>query len=108
MNALERRQAILELLCERRFEKMENLAFEFSVHECTIRRDIQELSLSYPLYTKTGTYGGVYVMDGFNLRTKYLNIKQKELLERLKEKLNANDKEILESILTGFTRPMKK
>ena len=108
MNALERRQAILELLCERRFEKMENLAFEFSVHECTIRRDIQELSLSYPLYTKTGTYGGVYVMDGFNLRTKYLNIKQKELLERLKEKLNADDKEILESILTGFTRPMKK
>ena len=82
MNALERRQAILELLCERRFEKMENLAFEFSVHECTIRRDIQELSLSYPLYTKTGTYGGVYVMDGFNLRTKYLNIKQKELLEK--------------------------
>ena len=47
MKALERRQRILETLCERRYEKVENLAFEFSVNESTVRRDIQELSLSY-------------------------------------------------------------
>lgn len=51
MKALERRQALLELLCERRYEKMANLAFEFGVSRQTIQNDVLELSLSYPIYT---------------------------------------------------------
>lgn len=51
MKAIERRQELLNTLCRRRHDKIDNLAFEFCVSERTIRRDIQELSLSYPIYT---------------------------------------------------------
>ena len=45
MKTLERRQALIELLCERRCEKIDNLAFELGVSGRTISRDIQALSL---------------------------------------------------------------
>lgn len=48
MKALERRQALIETLCKRRHDKVCNLAFEFGVNERTIRRDIEQLSLSFP------------------------------------------------------------
>ena len=61
MKANERRQALLEHLCEVRQSTLENLAFHFSVSLSTIRRDVLELSLSYPVYTVCGKYdGGVY------------------------------------------------
>ena len=105
MKALERHQAIIELLCERRTEKIENLAFEFSVNECTIRRDIQELSLSYPIYTKTGTYGGVYVAEDYYLGKQYLRSEEKELLEQLSLSLGDDQKKTLQSIIRRFGRP---
>lgn len=37
---------------------MNNLAFEFGVSIRTIRNDIDTLSLSYPLETVRGRYGG--------------------------------------------------
>ena len=107
MKALERRQAIIELLCERRIEKIENLAFEFSVNECTIRRDIQELSLSYPIYTKTGTYGGVYVAEDYYLGKQYLRPDEKELLETLSSSVGDDQRKILESIIRKFGKPNK-
>ena len=57
MKANERRQALLEHLCEVRQSTLENLAFHFSVSQSTIRRDVLELSLSYPHYK------GSYVLD---------------------------------------------
>lgn len=36
---------------------------EFEVSERTISRDIEELSLTKPIYTKSGRYGGgVYIL----------------------------------------------
>ena len=107
MRALERRQAILELLCERRTEKIENLAFEFSVNECTIRRDILELSLSYPIYTRTGIYGGVYVDKDYYFGKQYLRSEEKELLESLSSFVGEAQRKILESIIKRFGRPNK-
>lgn len=108
MKALERRQAIIELLCERRFEKIENLAFEFSVNECTIRRDIQELCLSYPIYTKTGTYGGVYVADDYYLGKQYLSKEQRNVLENLMQTVDDDQRKALQSIISKFGRPSNK
>lgn len=45
LKANERRQKILEILCVRRQETMENLAQEFNVTTRTIRNDIEELTL---------------------------------------------------------------
>jgi DeoR/GlpR family transcriptional regulator of sugar metabolism len=50
VTALERREAILEVLIERKNEKMINIAYEFSVSKRTIEQDILVLSLSYPIY----------------------------------------------------------
>ena len=46
LKANERRQKILEILCVRRQETMENLAQQFNVTIRTIRNDIEELTLA--------------------------------------------------------------
>ena len=66
-SAIERRQRIVEILNMRRSEQLENLANELNVSKSTIRRDIEVLSCSYPIDTKKGTGGCVYVQDGFDL-----------------------------------------
>ena len=49
MTPSERREAILKVLCQRRQDKIDNLAFEFGVSVRTIKNDIEELSLAYPI-----------------------------------------------------------
>lgn len=103
MGPNERRLEIMETLCHRRHETMENLAFEFGVSVRTIRNDIDHLSISYPLETVRGRYGGgVKVMDGFYMNRKYLNLDQKDLLERLRTSLSGNDRTIMTTILKDF------
>ncbi len=45
-SALERRQELFEVMCERRHDTIDNLAFQFGVDRRTIERDIELLSLS--------------------------------------------------------------
>ena len=104
-SAIARREKILEILSERRYEKMINLAQELKVTRRTIVGDIAVLSEIFPIYTETGTYGGVYVVDGFRHRMKYLSDSQLELLERLLETQEGKDKEVLHSIIKTFKKP---
>lgn len=106
-SALERRQEILEVLCERRHESVENLATEFGVNERTIRRDIEYMTLSYPIFTVPGKGGGVYVSDGYRLGKKYLTDKQSELLEELSKGLTGNELAVMQSILKTFKEPRR-
>ena len=109
MKALERRQAILEALNERRQDKVANLAFEFNVTERTIRNDILELSLTYPIYTVPGRYnGGVFIDEDYYLGKPYLNAEQQSLLEGFYTKCDADQKRILTSILRRFGRKSKE
>ena len=73
-----------KILSVRRYETTENLAAEFGVSERTIRRDIQALSLSQPLYTIQGRYnGGVYVLDGYSSGGSYFDVGQKEVVLKI-------------------------
>ena len=101
----ERRQALLELICERRFETIDNLAFEFGVERRTIRRDIEILSITYPIYTTKGIGGGVHIMDGYRLGRKYFTDSQTELLERISKKLTGDDLKTVQTMLTTFRQP---
>jgi len=66
MGPNERRMEIIEALCRRRQDTMANLAAEFGVSVRTIKNDIDILSLSYPIETIRGRYGGgVRVADGY-------------------------------------------
>lgn len=102
MTASERRNAILEVLCLRRFETVENLAFEFGVTGRTIRNDILMLSLEYPIYTTQGNGGGIHVDEKYRLGKSFLKEEQQELLQRLLPQLNGKDAEVMKSIINKF------
>ena len=103
----ERRKAIIEILCQRRHETMKNLASEFGVSIRAICYDINILSLTYPLLTLQGRYGGVYIADGYRLVRKYLTSDQRSLLERLLQDLHGKDRQIMETILSDFALSRK-
>lgn len=102
MTANERRNAILEVLCQRRFDTVENLAFEFGVSGRTIRNDVLILSCEYPIYTAKGNGGGIRVDEKFRLGKPYLKGDQQELLQRLLPNLDGKDAEVIKSILNTF------
>ena len=109
MKALERRQALIELLCERRYEKISNLAFEFGVSWRTICRDIQELSLSYPIYTDCSRgKSGVYIEERYYLGKQYLRQEEEDLLQKLILEKTGEDKARLIKILERFSKPKRK
>lgn len=98
----ERRQELLKLLCRRRHDTYDNLAFEFKVSRRTIRRNIAILMCSYPIETSRGYGGGVEVADGYYLHRRTLNKKQVALLIRLRVQLASDDLDTLNSILHLF------
>lgn len=103
MTPSERREAILNVLCKRRQDTVENLAHEFGVSVRTIKYDIEELTLAHPIETVRGRYGGgVKVADGYYVGRKYLKPSQQELLKKLSEQLSGNDLEVMNSILRDF------
>lgn len=86
MGSAERRREIMKLLCRRRHETIENMAFEFGVSERTIRRDIEILSLSEPIYTQSGRYGGgVYVTENYSIDRLYMSEEEENILRKLKK-----------------------
>lgn len=110
VEAAERRSEILKILCRRRHETIRNLALEFGVSERTIRRDIEALSLSKPIDTCTGRYGGVYLSDRYSMDRMYMNAKELAVLQKLSciaKKANSmlTEKEIkiLDSIIIDFS-----
>ena len=100
-----RRQQILEVLSERRFDTRMNLANEFNVDEKTIRRDIEVLSCSAPIFCIPGRGGGVRIADGWYYSRRYLRDDQEELLRILYKNLSAKRKKTMQSILDAFARP---
>jgi predicted DNA-binding transcriptional regulator YafY len=106
-NTIERRFQILMFLCRHKHETLDNLACEFNVSKRTIRYDIEVLSCFYPIYAVTGTYGGIYIADGFRLGMKYLTDKQYEILYQISERLDGEEKTVVLGILKTFAYPKK-
>ena len=74
--------AAYQLLCQRRSDSIQNLAMELGVCERTIRRDIEELTLTYPIETVRGRYGGgVRMADWYFQDRPKLTPKQTALLK---------------------------
>ena len=113
MDVSSRRKSILEILCRRRFETIHNLAVELEVSERTIQRDVNTLSLSEPIYTQVGRYGGVYVVENFHLNKRFftddeLGIMRKTIkilkLNKIQE-VTEEDIRILQLIVDIYTKP---
>lgn len=65
LTSFERRLEILFILMRNKKCSMTELAFQYSVSDRTIRRDILFLSRYAPICTKTGLNGGAFLMDGY-------------------------------------------
>ena len=102
MKAIERRQAILEYLCDVRKTTLINIQQEFSISRSTAKRDVFELSLSYPINAQQGNNGGVSVAEDYYLGKSYLSKDQQSLLERLVDQVDLDQKIILKSIIKKF------
>lgn len=99
MTASERRYAILTALCRRRYDTRANHAFEFGVSKRTIEHDVMLLSLKFPVYTKQGGGGGIFVMAGFLLDRPGMNERQLRLLRRLFATLSGEDRDTVGEML---------
>ena len=103
MGASERRVEIIRKLSVRRYDTIYNLANEFGVSERTIRRDILVLSLTEPIYTQSGRYGGgVYMIDNYSFNHLMLSESEFELINNIYNKIKRaknsqfTDEEILQ------------
>ena len=84
MGAAERRYEIMKILCRRKYETIRNLASEFGVSMRTIQRDIEILSRTEPIFTRSGKYdGGVYVVEGYSMSRMYMTDPELEVLQKL-------------------------
>ncbi len=116
MGTAERRNGILKNLCRRRYETIQNLASEFGVSERTIRRDIEALSLSAPIYTQTGRYsGGIYIMEEYSMDRMYMNDVEIGVLQKLSlaveddpSILTFDEKRVLHAIISLYSKPQLK
>lgn len=108
MTADERRGAILDIICARRYETIDNLAFELDASRRTIQRDVLHLSLRFPIYTMQGKGGGILISDDFRWSAKYLSSEQLALLNKLGSKLKGKEAETMASIIKMFSIPKKK
>lgn len=117
MGSIERRAEILNVLCQRRYDTIGNLANEFEVCKRTIIRDIEILSLSEPIYTRQGRYGGgVYVIDGFSSSRMYMNENELSVLQKILNgidlgnilKLDTDEHQILKNIIKKYTKPIHR
>lgn len=104
MDPTRRRQAIIDDICRKQNVKMSDLSAEFGVSIRTIQRDIDNLSLTYPLITNRSRYrGGVSILPGYRPRCRSLSNKQTALLERLLVGLDGEDRKTLQSVLSDFS-----
>lgn len=113
MDAASRRYKIMKLLCRRRCETVQNIAAELGVSLRTVRRDIEELSLTEPIYTKSGRQGGVYVMDGYSIEKMYFKNSESEVMKKVLKSaekqtecaLSKDEVRVLKQIVNDYTRP---
>lgn len=113
MGTAERRTEIMRILCRRRCETISKLAEEFGVSTRTILRDVEVLSITEPIYTQCGRYGGgVYVTDDFSMDKMYMTDKELSLLHKLSKfadekavcELSTEENKLLKSIISQYTK----
>ena len=61
----ERRQQMLEYISIHRHVQYQDLMDEFHISKKTAQRDVEILSCSYPIYTRTTCAGGIFAMEGW-------------------------------------------
>ena len=107
MDCFERRQSILEILSVKRKTTCSELMKRFGVTRKTLRKDIEMLQRSVPIYTSKGNDGGVFVIDSWKFEHRFLLPEQEKILIKTmnSSRTSAKDKDTILSILNDFSAP---
>lgn len=101
----ERQMEIWFLLCIRREIKIHALAEKYGVCWRTIYRDIERLSLIYPIQCVRGRHnGGIKLPDWYKTRAGHLSPEHISFLEHLYQTLPSSEAGILKEIILSLTR----
>lgn len=102
MTAADRRMEIISILVGSGHATTKELAQELGVTRRTIMHDISVLSYGYPIYTKQGAGGGVFIMDGYKPYNNTLTLTEQERLKKMYHAAEGEDKKILERVLRKY------
>ena len=94
---------MIAAIYERHNDAVGNRAFEFDVSFHTIRNDIRVLELEYPIYTRMGAGGGVFILDSSRLQQRWLTVRQRELLVDVCSVLDDERALLMKSIIGGLS-----
>ena len=103
MSIWNRRQEIVDVLLIQRSTTAGELARKVGVSVRTIHNDILELSVRYPIYTKLGEYGGIFIDDEYRPYNNTLSKEELNLLCELYELVEeVNEKILLQQIISKY------
>ena len=105
MYANERRAEIMRILTARRCTTTTELAEALGVTTRTIRSDILALTADYPLETRQGNGGCVYLPDWYHPHRNILSNEQKQTLSQLMESANEQQAKVLRELLLEYGSP---
>ena len=102
MNTADRRAEIVSILLVRRRITAKELADEFNVTVRTIQNDIQALFLGFPIYTKQGGDGGIFVGENYKPYMNTLTPLELKVLQEMYELAEGIHRKILFQILCKY------
>ena len=102
MNTAARRAEIVSILLVKRRITAKELADEFNVTVRTIQNDIQALSLGFPIYTKQGGDGGIFVGENYKPYMNTLTPLELKVLQEMYELAEGIHRKILFQILCKY------
>ena len=102
MDFVHRRMEIISILSAKRHITTRELAWEFGVTRRTILHDIVAVSFDYPIYTKPGEGGGIFITENYKPYSNTLTLTELETLCRLYRKSDGKEKEILFRIIHKY------
>ena len=102
MNTADRRAEIVSILLVRRRITAKELADEFNVTVRTIQNGIQALSLGFPIYTKQGGDGGIFVGENYKPYMNTLTPLELKVLQEMYELAEGIHRKILFQILCKY------
>ena len=102
MNAAHRRAEIMNILIIRRHTTAKELAVEFGVSVRTISYDIQALTPYYPIYTKQGENGGIFIRESYRPYTNTLTPLELQILRDLYDKSEGLQKKVVLQLIRKY------
>lgn len=102
MSTMNRRLEIVDILIVKRSTTANELAQILNVSIRTIQYDIRELSVRYPIYTKQGEHGGIFIDDEYRPYNNTLSEQELKILYELYEIEEGLNKQILYQVISKY------